>query len=243
MTRAESMADRPEVILVHGAANSASVWRFWQQELGALSWRSHAIDLRGHGAGASADLSSTSMRDYADDVAGWAEQLSPKPIVIGWSMGGLVAMMVAAAGFASACVALAPSAPARQVDEHMPLRHGAFGSEEYGITSLDVADQPAMLDLDAEERAVALASLGLESRFARDERKRGVAIHQLRCPLLIVTGEMEPERQPTLYYDLDLPAEYVNVEGSSHWGLVLNRRALARTVPAVSRWMARAVSA
>jgi len=96
------MADRPEVILVHGAANSASVWRFWQQELGALGWRSHAIDLRGHGAGASADLSSTSMRDYADDVAGWAEQLSPKPIVIGWSMGGLVAMMVAAAGFATA---------------------------------------------------------------------------------------------------------------------------------------------
>src|SRR5437870_4040937 len=100
MPRTESMADRAEVILVHGAANSAGVWRFWQQELGALGWRSHAIDLRGHGAGASADLSNTGMRDYADDCAGWAEQLSRKPIVIGWSMGGLVAMMVAAPGFA-----------------------------------------------------------------------------------------------------------------------------------------------
>src|SRR6266852_1177750 len=118
MPRAESIADRPEVILVHGAANSASVHRFWQQELDALGWRSRAIDLRGHGAGASVDLSSTSMRNYADDVAGWAEELSPKPIVIGWSMGGLVAMMVAAAGFATACVTLAPSAPARQEDEN-----------------------------------------------------------------------------------------------------------------------------
>jgi pimeloyl-ACP methyl ester carboxylesterase len=241
--RSRVWAERPEVILVHGAANSAGVWRFWQQELGALGWRSHAIDLRGHGAGASADLSSTSMRDYADDVAGWAEQRSPKPIVIGWSMGGLVAMMAAAAGFATACVALAPSAPARHEDEHGPLRPGVFGPMEYGIVSLDPANQPAMLDLDAEERAVALASLGLESRLARDERKRGVVLHQLRCPLLIVTGEMEPDRQPTHYEDLDLAAEYLSVAGSSHWGLVLSRRALAWSVPAVSRWMARAVKA
>jgi pimeloyl-ACP methyl ester carboxylesterase len=237
------MADRPEVILVHGAANSAAVWRFWQQELAALGWSSRAIDLRGHGAGAAADLSVTSMREYADDVATWAEQLSPKPIVIGWTMGGLVAMMVAAAGLASACVALAPSFPAHQDDKNLPVRRGVFGPEEYGITSLDAANQPEMLDLDAEERAVALASLGLESRFARDERKRGVVIHQIRCPLLIVTAARELGRQRTHYADLHLPAEYVNVEGSSHWGLVLNRRALAWTVPAVSQWMARAAYA
>lgn len=120
---------------------------------------------------------------------------------------------------------------------------GLFGPEEYGIVSLDPANQPAMLDLDAEERAVALASLGLESRLARDERKRGVVLHQLRCPLLIVTGELEPDRQPTHYEDLDLAADYLSVGGSSHWGLVLSRRALAWSVPAVSRWMARAVNA
>jgi non-heme chloroperoxidase len=239
------MADRAEVILVHGAANSGTVWRFWQQELAAVGWRSHAIDLRGHGGGAPAELSVTSMRDYADDVAAWANRLSPRPIVIGWSMGGLVAMMVAADGLASACVGLAPSAPAPTEDETVPLRSGVFGSEEYGIATSDPANQPAMPDLDAEERAVALGSRGLESRLARDERKRGVVLDQLRCPLLIVTGEMEPDRQPTHYQDLDLdlPAEYLNVASSSHWGLVLNRRTLVWTVPAVSRWMARAVSA
>ena len=31
---------RPPIILVHGAANSASIWTFWQQELAAQGWAS-----------------------------------------------------------------------------------------------------------------------------------------------------------------------------------------------------------
>lgn len=186
--------DRPHVVLVHGAANSAAVWKFWQQELAQLGWRSHAIDLRGHGAGPPADLSVTRMRDYADDVADLAGRFAQKPIVIGWSMGGLVAVIVAARGLATACVGLGPSLPAQREDDTVPLREGVFGPEEYGIISRDPAQQPAMPDLDAEERRIALSSLGAESRRARDERKRGVVITSLPCPLLIVTAQHQMAR-------------------------------------------------
>jgi hypothetical protein len=57
------------VVLVHGAANSAGVWRGWQGGLEALGWRTLAVDLRGHGAALSADLSRVRMQDYVDDVA------------------------------------------------------------------------------------------------------------------------------------------------------------------------------
>ena len=219
------------------------VWRFWQRELEALGWQVLAIDLRGHGAGQPADLAVTRMRDYADDVAAAAEQCPSKPILIGWSMGGLVAMLVAAWGLAAACVGLAPSAPALREDQAMPLREGVFGSAEYGITSPDPAQQPAMPALDLEERAIALGSLALESRLARDERKRGIVIRELPCTLLIVTAEWEAERQRCTYTELRLPAEYHTVEACSHWGLVLNRRALAGLVPMVARWMAQATGA
>ena len=59
---------RPPIILVHGAANAALVWTFWQQELAEAGWASYAIDLRGHGRSAPSDLSRTSMDDYAADV-------------------------------------------------------------------------------------------------------------------------------------------------------------------------------
>jgi pimeloyl-ACP methyl ester carboxylesterase len=44
-----SVSPYPPVILVHGAANAASTWTFWQPELAAYGWASYAIDLCGHG--------------------------------------------------------------------------------------------------------------------------------------------------------------------------------------------------
>ena len=92
---------RPPALLVHGAANSSVVWQFWQQELARRGWTSYAVDLRGHGKSPGA-VEGASMSDYADDVTALADQLSEMPVVAGWSMGGLVALMVAARGRARA---------------------------------------------------------------------------------------------------------------------------------------------
>ena len=178
----------PPIVLVHGSANSASVWTLWQQELAKCGWASHAIDLRGHGKSAPVDLSGTTMEDYASDVTQLVARLKDRPVVIGWSMGGLVALMVASSGAVAACVCLEPSAPALNLDESRPLRNGVFDPVEYGITSTDPKSQPAMWDLDLEERKMALASLGPESRMARDQRKRGIVIESLQCPLMLVDG-------------------------------------------------------
>jgi pimeloyl-ACP methyl ester carboxylesterase len=233
---------RPPVILVHGAANSAAVWTYWSAALAADGWPSYAIDLRGHGASAPTDLSQTGMRDYLDDVRQLAEQLRERPVIVGWSMGGLVAIMAAEAGLARACVGLAPSTPAETVDEGVTLRVGEFGPAEYGITSRDPDDQSAMPDLDHEERLVALGSLGQESRYARDERQRGIVVSSLPCPLLIVTGTGDRQWPRERYAGLHLPAEHLVMEGASHWGLVLNRRALAATIPGVLAWLTRVSS-
>lgn len=92
-------SQRPPVLLVHGAANSSGVWRFWQEALAELGWSSHAVDLRGHGR-SSGSIDGATMSDYADDIAVAAARLSETPVVMGWSMGGLVAIMVAANGHA-----------------------------------------------------------------------------------------------------------------------------------------------
>src|SRR5262249_15287871 len=96
-----------------------------------------------------------------------------------------------------------------------------------------------MPDLDHEERRIALASLGRESRLARDERQQGVVLEALPCPLLIVTGTRDRAGPRERYHNLWLPADYLSVEGASHWGLVLQRRALSLTIPEVLHWIAR----
>jgi pimeloyl-ACP methyl ester carboxylesterase len=236
-------AGRPPIVLVHGAANSAVVWRFWQAELAARGWSSWALDLRGHGGSAAVDLGRTTMADYAEDVARVAADLAGPPVVMGWSMGGLAALLAAGRVGAAAFVGLAPSPPARIRDAAVPLRDGAFGPEEYGIVTRDVDAQPTMPDLDREERGVALASLGQESRRARDERKAGVVIGGLLCPALVVASTGDATFPPAAYDDLAVPAERLVVEGASHWGLVLNRRLLATLIPAVLDWVTRATRA
>jgi pimeloyl-ACP methyl ester carboxylesterase len=228
---------RPPIVLVHGAANSSAVWTYWAPLLVADGWPVHAIDLRGHGANSTTSLVRTSMHDYLADVRQLLGQLRRRPVIIGWSMGGLVALMAAAEGLAHACIGLAPSTPARAIDATVPLREGEFGPEEYGITCRNPDHQPAMPDLDRDERIVALGSLGRESRYARDERQRGIVVETLPCPLSIVTGS-EDRQWPRQRYDgLHLPADYLIVDGASHWGLVLNRRALAKIEPAVLDWL------
>src|SRR5262245_5541035 len=227
----------PALILVHGAANSGRVWTFWQNELARRGWTSHAIDLRGHGASEVGDLGTTSMADYADDVVTLARTLRRAPILIGWSMGGLVAMMAAAMCDAPACVGLAPSAAARSRDRSIPVRAGVFGAEEYGIVDRDPDRQPSMADLDREERVVALESLGLESRMARDERKAGIVVASLPCPVLIVTGTADTQWPRQRYADLPFAADHVEIGGASHWGLVLNRRVLPEIGSVVCGWL------
>ena len=233
----DKAAGYPPIVLIHGAANSAKVWIYWQRELAAHGWTSHAIDLRGHGQGQPFNLSHTSMHDYASDVRKLANQLPQPPIIMGWSIGGLIGMMVAPQGLGIACIALAPSLPARQLDTSVKLRTGEFGPEEYGVDDDDTENQPTMPDLDLEERRLALRSLSRESRLARDQRRQGIVIESLSNPLLIVTGTADKAWPKERYEGLWLAAELYEVEESSHWGLVLNRRALSSAIPAVLHWL------
>jgi len=234
-----SPSNHVPVILIHGAANSAIVWTLWQEELARGGWSSYALDLRAHGDSGDADLAHTSMADYAADVIACAREFRKPPLLMGWSMGGLVSLMAADTVGAVACVGLAPSTPARSNNPTTKPRIGEFGPEEYGIVDRDPALQPTMPDLDIEERRIALGSLGKESRFARDERSAGIVISELSSPCLIVTGTADEYWPRSRYQDFPLEADFIDVNGASHWGLVLSRRALRTLVPTVLEWVDR----
>ncbi len=233
----------PPIVLIHGAANSAKVWTFWQTELVRRGWSSFAIDLRGHGESEPSDLAATGMRDYLDDVLSVLRQLREPCVLVGWSMGGLVALMAADGADALPCIVLAPSSPARVIDCSVKVRTGTFGPEEYGILNRDPDRQPTMPDLDREERIVALDALARESRYARDERHRGILITDFRAPCLLLTGTADTAWPRAKYTDLPFKVDFMEISGASHWGLVLNRRVLSRAVPAVLRWVEERTSA
>ena len=106
---------RHKVLFVHGAFCRGAAWRGWQDRFEARGFETLAPDLRHHdptpGAPPDPRLATTGVNDYFEDLARLIERFGDKPIVVGHSMGGLLAQMLAARGLASACVLLAPSSP------------------------------------------------------------------------------------------------------------------------------------
>jgi pimeloyl-ACP methyl ester carboxylesterase len=94
ITRKPDGATRPTPLLfVHGAFSSAHIWTpFFLPFFAEHGYEAHALSLRGHGGSEGKDrLSVTRLRDYVNDVAEVAGGLSVPPVLIGTSMGGIIA--------------------------------------------------------------------------------------------------------------------------------------------------------
>lgn len=89
-------AEAPPVLLIHGLYDR---WETWQPVVPALAerFRVIAFDLRGHGR-SSQPAGSYALRDYADDAVRLLARLRlTEPVVaIGFSLGALVAVVLAA---------------------------------------------------------------------------------------------------------------------------------------------------
>ena len=88
--------DGPAVMLLHGWIVSADInWWGAYEDLRAAGYRVLAIDHRGHGRGMR-PLERFSLADCAADAAAALRQLGVAPaIVVGYSMGGAVAQLIA----------------------------------------------------------------------------------------------------------------------------------------------------
>jgi pimeloyl-ACP methyl ester carboxylesterase len=111
LVSAPAVETGPPVLFVHGFFGLAIAF---ERMMGCLTAKGHrcvAIDLRGHGDSAlSGDLGKVSIHDYADDVDRVARLLGD-PIIVGHSMGGLLAQLVAERGVAKGIVLLSPAPP------------------------------------------------------------------------------------------------------------------------------------
>lgn len=104
--------DKPAVIMTHGAFCGGWAFEQFRQPFEAAGYTCLTPDLRGHGAGSQRSATAgVSMSDYARDIAALIETQAAPPILIGHSMGGLVAQMAATRAPVRALIVLAPSAP------------------------------------------------------------------------------------------------------------------------------------
>lgn len=249
----------PPILFIHGAANAAWVWAAWRKHLTALGHTPVVIDLRGHGRSLPVEWETMTMDSYLADIESVTPQISERlgahPVIAGWSMGGLLAMMYASRHPETPALALfAPSPPLEVAGRGDPeavraTPREAFGPELYGVFPDDPArSRAALFDLtDEEQAAVRSNSAGaLESGFARRQRLRGISIPagSISCPSLVIHGDQDSAIAPTRSEAVAayLGAERIAVPGAGHWGPVFNDDLVRRLAQELDEWLRRCFS-
>ena len=188
---------RPPILLVHGMFGGAWYFERYQRFFAGRGYASYALDLRGHhGSRPVEDLGQVSVADYVEDAMTVARDLG-RPIVIGHSMGGLIAQKLAEADAVAAAVLVA-SAPPRWITPatlellRKQMKHAWRIVRRKPITGAPEDHLAMTLNrMPPDEALVAISRLVPESgRVALELSLSSVGVDEkkVRCPMLGVVG-------------------------------------------------------
>jgi len=208
----------PVAVCVHGAGGGGWEWAIWSRVLAARGWHVVAPDLLPAAGG----LAATALADYRAQVLAWCAQASPSPLLIGASLGGLLALSVAAQANARALVLVNPLPPSG-----LPADRPSAPIVRWRGARRFASTRRAMPDADDAARLFAFRGWRDESGRVLDEARRGLAIEAPNCPVLVVASEGDSDVPCASSRRLaqDVGADFRIVADASHVGPLLGRSA------------------
>ncbi len=227
------------IVMIHGAFCGPWVFDAFRGPFEAAGHEVHTPALRHHEKGAkpSRALGMTSLIDYAHDLEKFIGTLDSSPILLGHSLGGLLAQMLAARGKARALVLLAPCPPwgilpstlFEIASAHTMLFAGDFWNQplkpEYWVAAANSLDH-----LSPAERHKVFSHFVPESgratfeimHWAWDARRAAlVTARDVTCPILCLVGEHDKINPPSTVHRIaeryEGRAVYKELPRHSHW--------------------------
>jgi pimeloyl-ACP methyl ester carboxylesterase len=181
---------KPPLLFIHGLAHGA--WCFaerWVDAAVAAGYPAYAMSLRGHGGsdGASA-LKKTSMRDYVADVLQVITTLPEPPVLVGHSMGALIAQFVAERYPTRGLVLLTPPALSGSTGLLINLAKREPGDVLAAVAGMTLPMRPSSLfhGLDADSALAYCKQMGREAPIAQYELLLPHRVGPVRAPVLVV---------------------------------------------------------
>jgi len=242
---AQKESSKDAVVLIHGSWGSSAMWMTYIQFLSQDGWDVYALDLRGHGK-SDGSVAGTTMGEYARDVHQVVtEHDLHNPVVVGHSMGGLIALMYAAEHGAKAVVSIDPSPPKEVQGEGEKKEYPAeYSAKDAGMPAHPLRAMKAFPDIKILAMMRMKMMLGKESGVARSERKLGISVpkEKLAMPVLFVGGELgesvpfgigiKTARAMAHYYG----KEVIEIKGATHPGILIGVHAKG-AVQKIGAWL------
>jgi pimeloyl-ACP methyl ester carboxylesterase len=228
------------IVMIHGMWAGGWVWSNYVPVFEGRGYRCLTPTLRHHDAPSLKPpeaLGRTSLLDYASDLQREIEKLDAPPVLMGHSMGGLLAQMLGARAPAKALVLLSPMPPQGiNVISLASLRMFRQTLKRWGFwrkpTRPVFADASAALlgHLPHDERRAVYDRLGHESGrvacesgfwFLDPRAAKSVDASRIVCPVLVVAGAEDPLHPPSMMRAVarryEPHSSYLEFPGHGHW--------------------------
>jgi len=229
------------ILMIHGMWGAAWHWDKYKIYFEKQGYHCLTPTLRFHdiepGKKPDPRLGKTSITDYADDLEIIINQLTYKPIIIGHSMGGLLAQILASRDLAKQIILICPAAPAG-IFSISPTVIKSFWSiqtkwafwkkphrqtfEEAAFSvyhNLNLEEQRETYQRSVYESGRAAAEIGywfFDPYHATRINKKNIT-----CPMLIIAGKKDRITSPRLvkkiYRKYHSLATYKEFSQLSHW--------------------------
>ncbi len=197
------------IVMIHGMMTGAWCWDKYKEFFETRGYRCIVPVLRYHDMDPpgkpDSRLGATSLLDYVRDLEREIGQMAEPPVLLGHSMGGLLAQILGSQGLARALVLLAPAAPAGILPvsnsvvksffvmlSQMKCWRGSFRISFQAAVYAMLHRLPASEQKDVYSRMVyesGRAALEMAFWFMDPCRASRVDVQKIKCPVLVIAGK------------------------------------------------------
>ena len=197
------------VLLIHGFGSNNRVWDAYRDLFLKKNFCVIAPNLRHHGPGDNLDgFEEVSLLDYLEDLERLIKQIGSEPIIVGYSMGGLLALKLMERGYGKLGICLAPAAP-RGVNAisisvlriffrnllvwrfWRKIHKPRFSSARFGALShLPISEALELFELTSSAES---GRVGVEIGFPIFDRRKASSFDEkkIKCPVLVIGAKRD----------------------------------------------------
>jgi pimeloyl-ACP methyl ester carboxylesterase len=211
---------KPEVLFLHGAGGGGWEWNIWVRVFKAHGFKVHAPDLMPSAKG----LVETALEDYSRQVQQHLLAMPSPKILIGASLGGLLAMMNAK--HAEVLVLINPMPPAPWHAE-MPVHTTYPAITAWRSQGIFESTRKALPDGDEASRLFAFRHWRDESGALLNAALRGITLDLPVGRRLLMASEIDGDVPFSLSKSMaeGIQAEFVYLRETTHLGALMGKNA------------------
>lgn len=221
------MTDKPPIVLIHGACSQPAHFEAWRGFFGDAGYEVFVPALPGHAPPDRAVLRGEGFADYLEAMREAVKGLKRKPVVIGHSMGGLIARMLAAEGLARAVALVSPlpggriPAPAGALPYYAAVAPWVLAGRPFRPWTGAVRRLALHALPRAEQDEIAAGFVAESGRAYRDLvfGRAKVKRRAVRCPMLVLHGDADRLIPLAVAQGIagKHEAELIVIPGQGHW--------------------------